>query len=78
MAGLVLIKEFMNWTKEEALDAYRLNIGVQYALNLEPVARDYSDADARTADRSVCGRGSGKNGDGSCYRKTRGNAGRQD
>ena len=50
MAGLVLIKEFMNWTKEEALDAYRLNIGVQYALNLEPVAQDIS---MRTLERQI-------------------------
>lgn len=50
MAGLVLIKEFMNWTKEEALDAYSFNIGIQYALNLEPVAQDIS---MRTLERQI-------------------------
>ena len=35
MAGLLLIMEFMNWTKEEALDAYRFHLDIQYALNLE-------------------------------------------
>ena len=50
MAGLVLIKEFMNWTKEEALDAYRFHIDVQYALNLEPVAQDIS---MRTLERQI-------------------------
>ena len=30
MAGLLLIKEFMNWTKEETLDAYSFNIGIHY------------------------------------------------
>jgi len=42
MAGLLLIKEFMNWTKAEALDAYSFNINIHYALNLEPVAHDLS------------------------------------
>lgn len=42
MAGLLLIKEFMNWTKQEALDAYSFNINIHYALNLEPVAHDLS------------------------------------
>jgi hypothetical protein len=50
MAGLLLIKEFMNWTKPEALDAYRFNIGIQYALNLEPVAQDLS---LRTLERQI-------------------------
>jgi hypothetical protein len=50
MAGLVLIKEFMNWTKEEALDAYSFNIAIQYALNLEPVAQDIS---MRTLERQI-------------------------
>ena len=36
MAGLLLIKEFMNWTKTEAAEAYMFHAGVQYALNLEP------------------------------------------
>ncbi len=42
MAGLLLIKEFMNWTKQETLDAYSFNINIHYALNLEPVAHDLS------------------------------------
>ncbi|NLE28329.1 MAG: hypothetical protein GX629_01510 [Phycisphaerae bacterium] len=42
LAGLLLIKEFMNWTKEDALDQYRFNMQVHYALNLEPVAQDLS------------------------------------
>jgi len=50
MAGLLLIKEFMNWTKPDALDAYRFNIGIQYALNLEPVAQDLS---MRTLERQI-------------------------
>ena len=37
MAGLLLIMEFKNWIKEEALDAYRFHLDIQYALNLEPV-----------------------------------------
>jgi hypothetical protein len=40
----------MNWTKPEALDAYRFNIGIQYALNLEPVAQDIS---MRTLERQI-------------------------
>jgi hypothetical protein len=50
MAGLLRIKEFMNWTKPEALDAYSFNIGIQYALNLEPVAQDIS---MRTLERQI-------------------------
>ena len=40
IAGLLLIKEFRNWTKEEALEAYCFHMDIQYALNLEPVAHD--------------------------------------
>ena len=50
MAGLLLIQEFRNWTKDEALDAYSFNLDVQYALNLEPVAHDISK---RTLERYV-------------------------
>jgi len=39
MAGLILIMEFRNWTKEEALDAYRFHLDIQYALNLESEPR---------------------------------------
>jgi hypothetical protein len=42
MAGLLFIKEFMNWTKAETLDAYSFNLNIHYALNLEPVAHDLS------------------------------------
>ncbi len=40
MAGLILLMEFRNWTKEEAVWAYRFYFDVHYALNLEPVAHD--------------------------------------
>ena len=50
MAGLILIMEFRNWTKEEALDAYRFHLDIQYALNLEPVAHDIS---MRTLERYI-------------------------
>lgn len=50
MAGVLLIKEFMNWTKEETLDAYSFNINIHYALNLEPVAQDLS---MRTLERQI-------------------------
>jgi hypothetical protein len=36
MAGLLLIKEFKNWTGTEATEAYLFSADVQYALNLEP------------------------------------------
>ena len=48
VAGLLLIKEFMDWTKQEALDAYSFHMDVHYALNLEPVSHDLS---MRTLDR---------------------------
>ena len=50
MAGLVLIMEFKNWTKDDALDAYSFNMNVQYALNLEPIAHDIS---IRTLERYI-------------------------
>lgn len=50
VAGLLLIKEFKNWTKQDAVDAYCLNIGVQYALNLEPKAHDMT---VRTLERYI-------------------------
>ena len=37
--GLIFLMDCMNWTKEEAVDAYKYNMGVHYALNLEPVAQ---------------------------------------
>jgi hypothetical protein len=36
IAGLLLIKEFMGWTKTEAAEAYMFDVDIQYALNLEP------------------------------------------
>ncbi|MEW6755207.1 MAG: transposase [Candidatus Latescibacterota bacterium] len=42
MAGLLVIKEFMNWTEGQALTAYRFHSEVHYALNLEPHAQDLS------------------------------------
>jgi len=42
IAGLLLIKEFMHWTKDEALNAYSFHMDIHYALNLEPVTHDIS------------------------------------
>ena len=50
MAGLILLMEFMDWTKEEALDAYSFHTNVHYALNLDPVAHDISK---RTLERYI-------------------------
>ncbi len=50
MAGLLLIKEFMDWTKDEALDAYGFRMDIHYALNLEPVTHDLS---MRTLERYI-------------------------
>lgn len=50
IAGLLLIQEFMDWTKEEALDAYSFSMNVHYALNLEPVTHDISK---RTLERYI-------------------------
>ena len=50
VAGLLLIQEFMDWTKDETLDAYSFNMNVHYALNLEPVAHDISK---RTLERYI-------------------------
>lgn len=36
MAGLLLIKEFNDWTTAEAADEYMFDAGVQYALNRPP------------------------------------------
>jgi len=48
MAGLILLMEFHDWTKAQAVDAYSFHLDVQYALNLEPVAHDLS---VRTLER---------------------------
>ena len=50
MAGLLLIKEFKDWTKDEAIYAYCFDMATHYALNLEPVAHDLSE---RTLDRQI-------------------------
>ena len=50
MAGLLLLMEFMDWTKEEALDAYCFHMDIHYALNLEPVTHDLS---LRTLERYI-------------------------
>jgi len=48
MAGLMFIMEFKNWTAEEAADAYMFDVGVQYALNLDPAGQSLS---SRTVER---------------------------
>jgi len=50
IAGLLLIKEFKNWTSDETLEAYSFNMAIHYALNLEPVAQDIG---MRTLERYV-------------------------
>jgi len=50
IAGLLLIQEFMDWTKDEALAAYSFPMNVHYALNLEPVTHDISK---RTLERYI-------------------------
>lgn len=48
MAGLLLLKEFHNWTTSEAVDAYLFDFRVQYALNL---GRDNISFCERTLER---------------------------
>jgi hypothetical protein len=48
MAGLILLMEFRNWTKEQAVEAYCFHTEVQYALNLDPQGHDLS---VRTLER---------------------------
>ena len=50
MAGLILLMEFMDWIKDEALDAYSFHMDVHYALNLEPVTHNISK---RTLERYI-------------------------
>ena len=50
MAGLLLLMELMDWTKQEAMYEYCFNMAVHYALNLEPVAHDLS---VRTLERYI-------------------------
>lgn len=42
IAGLLLIKEFHDWTEEQAVDAYLFHAEIQYALNLEPASQSLS------------------------------------
>lgn len=48
IAGLLLIKEFMDWTEDEAANAYMFNADIQYALNL---GRDNISMCTRTVQR---------------------------
>jgi len=48
MAGLVFIMQFNDWTIDQAAEEYMINLGVQYALNLEPGGQSLS---SRTLDR---------------------------
>lgn len=48
MAGLVFIMQFQNWTIDRASEEYMINLGIQYALNLEPGGQSLS---SRTLDR---------------------------
>jgi len=50
IAGLILLMECMDWTKQEALDAYSYHMDVHYALNMEPVTNDMS---IRTLERYI-------------------------
>lgn len=50
MAGLILLQEFRNWTKDEAVEAYCYYTNVQYALNLEPITHELSK---RTLERYI-------------------------
>jgi len=50
MAGLILLMECMDWTKQDALDAYSYHMDVHYALNMEPVTHDMS---IRTLERYI-------------------------
>ena len=48
MAGLLLLKEFRNWTTSEATEAYLFDYRVQYALN---IGRDNISFCERTLER---------------------------
>ena len=50
IAGLLLIKEFKNWTNDETLESYSFNMATHYALNLEPVTHDIG---MRTLERYI-------------------------
>jgi len=42
MAGLILLKEWNQWTEAQAVYAYQFHLEVQYALNLSPQGHDLS------------------------------------
>ncbi len=48
MAALVFIMEYQDWTLEQATEAYRYNMALHFALNLEPIAHDIAQ---RTIER---------------------------
>jgi len=48
MAGLMFIMEFRDWTAQRAAEAYMLDAGIQYALNLIPAGVSMS---SRTVER---------------------------
>jgi hypothetical protein len=50
MAGLIVLMEFFNWKKPEALTAYSFHMNVHYALNMEPVTHDIG---IRTLERYI-------------------------
>ena len=50
MAGLILLMEQLDWTKDQAVCAYCFHMEIHYALNLEPVAHDLS---VRTLERYI-------------------------
>jgi hypothetical protein len=44
MAGLILLKEWFNWTNKAACEAYRFDWRVHYALNLDTGIQDLSES----------------------------------
>jgi len=50
IAGLIFLKEFNDWTEEEAVEAYCFRLDVQYALN---VARGDAELSLRTLERYI-------------------------
>lgn len=50
VAGLIFLKEFNDWTEEEAVEAYCFRLDVQYALN---VARGDAELSLRTLERYI-------------------------
>ena len=50
VAGLIFLKEFKNWTEEEAVDAYCFHSDVQYALN---VSEGDAELSLRTLERYI-------------------------